>query len=223
MSKDDILYHSDSLPFLHKDCKEGSDIEESTKQYHKCTDVVLTDLLRGGDRHAFTEIYNRYWTIMYVHVYKMLRDEEEAKDIIQEIFSNLWLKASHIKSSHNVSGLLYTAARNRVFNLIEQSRVRGDYVQSIAAFTHQVDPNTVDRVDEKQLIAVIEYEIQNLPPKMRQIFEMSRKDDLSHQEIATKLNLSYQTVKKQVQNALKIIKPKIDELGVSIAILLLLR
>lgn len=223
MSKNDIVYHPKSLPFLHEGRKEDSAIEDLAKQYQKFTDVELTNLLREGDCQAFTEIYNRYWSVMYVHVYKMLRDEEEAKDVIQEIFSNLWLKASHIKSSQNVSGLLYTAARNRVFNLIEQNRVRNNYVQSIAAFVQQVDPNTVDQVDEKQLIAVIEQEILNLPPKMREVFELSRKDNLSHKEIATKLNLSYQTVKKQVQNALKIIKPRIDELGVSIAIMLLLR
>lgn len=182
--------------------------------------MELTDLLREGDRYAFTEIYNRYWNVMYAHVYKMLRDEEEAKDVIQEIFSNLWLKASHIKSSHNLAGLLYTMARNRVFNLIEQDRVRSDYVRSIAAFASQADSGAVEQVDEKQLMAVIEHEIQNLPLKMREIFELSRKDNLSHKEIANKLNLSYQTVKKQVQNALKIIKPKIDGLGISIAVLL---
>ena len=59
---------------------------------------------------------------------------------------------------------------------------------------------------------MIESEIQNLPPKMRRIFELSRQEELSHQEIAQKLDISYQTVKKQVQNALKIIKPKIDHL-----------
>jgi len=223
MSKNDVVYHPESLPYLHENRKEGRDLEELTKQYRGYTDVKLTNLLRAGDSQAFTEIYNRYWSVMYVHVYKMLRDEEETKDVIQDIFSNLWLKADQLKSSQNVGGLLYTAARNRVFNRIEQNRVRNDYVQSIAAYAQQVDPNTVDQVDEKQLQAVIEQEIQNLPPKMRQIFELSRKDNLSHKEIATKLDLSYQTVKKQVQNALKIIKPRIDELGVSIAIMLLLR
>ncbi len=53
--------------------------------YSKYSDNELTDLLKSGDRYAFTEIYNRYWGIMYAHVYKMLRDEEEAKDVIQEI------------------------------------------------------------------------------------------------------------------------------------------
>ena len=84
------------------------------------------------------------------------------------------------------------------------------------SFVNTVDPNTVDQIDEKQLQTIIELEIAKLPPKMRRIFELSRKDELSHQEIAQKLDFSYQTVKKQVQNALKIIRPKINHFGLII-------
>ena len=70
---------------------------------------------------------------------------------------------------------------------------------------------------------IIETEIAALPSRTREIFELSRKENLSHKEIAAQLGISEQTVKKQVQNALKVIKPKLNDLGVSIAFLLLLR
>lgn len=191
--------------------------------YSTYSDKELTDLLKSGDQSAFTEIYNRYWSIMYAHVYKMLRDREEAKDVLQEIFSKLWLKATEIRSNQNLAGLLYIAARNRVLNLIEQNRVRNDYVKSIASFISEIDPGAIDRVDEKKIAQIIEQEILNLPPKMREIFEMSRKENLSHKEIAEKLNISDQTVKKQVQNALKIIRPKISNLSVFVFVLVILK
>jgi len=192
-------------------------------RYSKYSDKELTDLLKSGDQPAFTEIYNRYWSVMYAHVYKMLRDREEAKDVIQEIFSKLWLKATEIRSNQNLAGFLYVAARNRVLNLMEQNRVRNDYVKSIASFVSEIDPSAIDHVDEKKIIQIIEQEILNLPPKMREIFEMSRKENLSHKEIAEKLNISDQTVKKQVQNALKIIRPKISNLSVFIFALIILK
>ncbi|HWW42400.1 RNA polymerase sigma-70 factor [Pedobacter sp.] len=192
-------------------------------RYSKYSDKELTDLLKSGDQSAFTEIYNRYWSVMYAHVYKMLRDREEAKDVIQEIFSKLWLKAAEIRSNQNLAGFLYVAARNRVLNLMEQNRVRNDYVKSIASFISEIDPSAIDHVDEKKLTQIIEQEILNLPPKMREIFEMSRKENLSHKEIAEKLNISDQTVKKQVQNALKIIRPKISNLSVFIFALIILK
>jgi RNA polymerase sigma-70 factor (family 1) len=191
--------------------------------YSKLPDTELTTLLKDGDQHAFTEIYNRYWKLIYAHVYKMLREEDDAKDVVQEVFGNLWLRAASIKSTANVSGLLYIAARNKVFDLIGKNKVRADYIGEIASFISDSTNAQVDTIDEKRILEILEREIQKLPPKMREIFELSRKDDLSHKEIATKLNISEQTVKKQVQNALKVIKPKLNDMGVSIAFLLLLR
>ncbi|RAJ37036.1 RNA polymerase sigma factor [Pedobacter cryoconitis] len=191
--------------------------------YGEYSDSELIELLKSGDRLAFTEIYNRYWSVLYAQVYKMLRDQDDAKDVIQEIFSKLWINAAAIKSNHNLGGLLYTAARNKVLNSIEKSKVRHDYAKSIAAFVSETDPDTIDKLDEKRLSKIIEHEIQSLPPKMREIFEMSRKENLSHKEIAEKLNLSDQTVKKQVQNALKIIRPRIEQIGFSLAILIIFR
>ena len=191
--------------------------------YHKLQDTELVTLLKDRDEEAFTEIYNRHWKLIYAHVYKMLRDEDEAKDIVQEVFGNLWIKAASIKSNLNISGLLYTAARNKVFDLIEKNRVRADYIGEIAAFLSDPVNTQLETIDEKRILEILEREIQKLPPKMREIFELSRKENLSHKEIAAKLNLSEQTVKKQVQNALKVIKPKLNDLGVSIAFLLLLR
>jgi len=185
----------------------------SASEYANCSDEQLLSFLQQRDQQAFTEIYNRYWGIVYVHIYKMLRDDEDAKDGVQEVFSKLWFKAEQIQSSQNLAGFLFRSARNLVFNLIEKDRVRQKYFQSMVSFVREVDPNTVDRVDEKELQALIESEIEKLPPKMRQIFELSRKDELSHKEIAQQVNVSYQTVKKQVQNALKIIKPKISHFG----------
>lgn len=191
--------------------------------YNQLPDAELTTLLQGGDQAAFTEIYSRHWKLIYAHVYKMLREEDDAKDIVQEVFGNLWSRAASIKNNTNISGLLYTAARNKVFDLIEKNKVRTDYVGEIASFLSDQRNYQVDTIDEKRIIEILEREIQKLPPKMREIFELSRKEHLSHKEIAAKLNISEQTVKKQVQNTLKVIKPKLNDLGISVAFLLLLR
>ena len=191
--------------------------------YSNLPDTTLTSLLQKGDQIAFTETYNRHWKLIYAHVYKMLRDEDESKDVVQEVFGNLWIKAATIKSNLNIAGLLYTAARNKVFDLIEKNKVRSDYIGEIASFVSDPSNEKIDAIDEKRILEILEREIQKLPPKMKEIFELSRKDDLSHKEIAAKLNISEQTVKKQVQNALKAIKPKLNDMGVSITILMLLR
>lgn len=190
--------------------------------YSKFNDQELTVLLKQGDRLAFTEVYNRYWAEMYYHAFRLLKDEENAKDVVQDIFSNLWLKSASLKAEAKLSGHLYIAVRNKVFNLIAQKKVRNDYLSSVAAFFSDT-VNDASLLDEKEILAAVEAEIQNLPPKMKEIFELSRKENLSHKEIAEKLNISDQTVKKQVQNALKILKPKIRAMEAGLFVLLFLR
>lgn len=190
--------------------------------YRDFRDEELTALLKKGDQLAFTEIYNRYWAEMYHHTFRMLKDEDSSKDVVQDVFSTLWLKSSTLNVNIKLSGHLYISARNKVLNLIAQDKVRNDYLSAIATFVTE-STNDASLFDEKQILEIVEAEIRNLPPKMREIFELSRKDNLSHKEIAKRLNLSDQTVKKQVQNALKIIKNKVPVVESGIFILFFLR
>ncbi|WP_432712067.1 RNA polymerase sigma factor [Pedobacter sp.] len=190
--------------------------------YKNFSDEELTALLKKGNELAFTEIYNRYWAEMYYHAHRILKDEDTSKDVIQDVFSNLWLKSPMLNVNIKLSGHLYIAVRNKVFNLVAHNKVRSDYLTSIAVFFTEYTPD-VNLYEERELLAHVEAEISNLPAKMRQIFELSRKDNLSHKEIAIKLNLSEQTVKKQVQNALKIMKPRLRLMKGGIFILLFFR
>ena len=187
------------------------------------TDSQLMISLMSGDQSAFTEVYIRYWAIMYAHVYRMLRDEEEAKDTVQEIFSNLWLKSANLTSDTNLAGFLYISARNRVFNLIEQKKIRNGHLVSIAKFMNEVSTSTLDQLNENDLAAAIEREVRLLPPRMREIFELSRNNSLSHKEVGEHLNLSPQTVKKQIQNALRILKPRLKDVITGLFILFFLK
>ena len=177
--------------------------------YKALSDAELTALLKQADERAFTEIYRRYAMIVYYRVNQMLRDTEASKDIAQEIFLTLWDKANNIQDNVNLAGYLYVAGRNRVLTLIEKGKVRNDYIASIAKFATEASMATLEEIDERAIAALIEKEIQNLPAKMREVFELSRNANLSHREIADKLNISDKTVKKQINNAIKILKPKL--------------
>lgn len=188
------------------------------------SDAQLTDLLKSGHEEAFTIIYDRYWRIMYAHVYKMLRNEDESKDVIQELFSQLWINAAQIPEQKNLAGYLYVSARNKVLNLIRKNKFHNNYLSSLAEFAEEMSNVTIERIDERDLQAAIEREIQQLPPRMRQVFEMSRKENLSHKEIAERLGTSDETVKKQINKSLKAIRSGLNETGTaSILVALLFR
>ncbi len=178
--------------------------------YQTLSDTELTDLLRESNHAAYTEIYKRYFHLLYVHAYKKLRDEEQAKDVIQDLFTNLWIRRDTNFIGTNLGGYLYTAVRNKIFDLFAHEKVKADYVLSLRDFiSFGRIANTDHLVREKELKAYIEKEIQALPPKMRRIFEMSRKEQLSHKEIAETLNTTENNVSKQIQNALKVLRTKL--------------
>jgi RNA polymerase sigma-70 factor (ECF subfamily) len=176
-------------------------------------------LLKSGEHTAFVEIYERYWTVLYLHARKILRNEAEAEDVVQEMFSSLWLKRESISLKSTLSSYLYSSVRYKIFNQIEHKKVISDYLKSLQQFIKEGELVTEELYREKELAELIEKEIQALPPKMRQIFELSRKQYLSYKEIAEQLEISEHTVKSQVSNALRILKLK---LGVSAGTILFL-
>jgi len=177
--------------------------------YQSIPDHELVGLLRVGDRLAYTEIYNRYKFILHTHAYKWMRDREEAMDIIHELFVTLWDKRESIQFSTSLSGYLYVSLRNKIFNRVSRQKLESQYITSLQSFIDRGDCITDHRVREKELSMLIEKEISALPVKMREVFELSRKSNLSHKEIAEQLGLSDQTVRKHIQHALKILREKL--------------
>ncbi|WP_228099007.1 RNA polymerase sigma factor [Pedobacter sp. MC2016-24] len=177
--------------------------------YESTSDTELVDLLRSGNRLAYTEIYNRYKIVLHTHAYKWMRDREEARDMIHELFTFLWDKRADIQFNSNLSGYLYVSLRNKIFNRVSRKKIESAYVSSLQSFIDEGNCVTDHLVRGRLLAKLIEKEIAALPPKMREVFELSRKYNLSHKEIAEQLGLSDQTVRKHIQHALKILRTRL--------------
>ncbi|MES2456371.1 MAG: RNA polymerase sigma-70 factor [Bacteroidota bacterium] len=189
------------------------------QDFSKHTDQELTALLKGGNHGAFTEIYERYWTVLYLHARKMLRNDQEAEDIVQELFTQLWKKSAEIDFNVKLSSYLYRAVRNRILDHVTHQKVVHDYQLSLVEFIGSGSSNPDELLVEKELAMIIEHEIQALPEKMREVFVMSRKQYLSYKEIGEQLGISEHTVRNQVSNALGILRTK---LGVSSVVIFML-
>lgn len=177
------------------------------------TDIELFALLKADDCDAFAEIYNRYKFILHNHAYKKTGNREEAKDLVQDLFSNLWTKRAIINLHSTLSGYLYTSLKNDILNLFAHQQVKGKYIVSMEAFSRTGTVLTDHLIRERQFSELIENEILALPAKMRKVFELSRKSHLNHKEIAAQLDISEKTVDRQISNALKILRTKLGLLG----------
>jgi RNA polymerase sigma-70 factor (ECF subfamily) len=179
-------------------------------KHRDLTDLELVAHLKKGDHVAYTEIFERYKVILYKHAYRLLGDEDESNDVIQDLFLTLWQKRTELNFKISLSSYLYSAVRNRIFDIITHQKVAAKYLASIKAFVEQGDYITDNHIRTKELSLIIEREIAALPPKMREIFELSRDERLSYKDIGQMLGISDGTVKQQVYNAVKILKLKIN-------------
>ncbi|WP_121196121.1 RNA polymerase sigma factor [Mucilaginibacter gracilis] len=181
---------------------------------HYTINITLA-LFREGEYAAYQVIYKRYWPLLFKHARRILQNDEEAKDAVQDIFTMLWLKGPTLFVNTTLSAFLYSSLRYKIFDVIDRNKIKGDYFNSLESFIDQGELTTDNIIREKELAASIEKEISFLPERMREVFELSRKSHLSYKEIAEKMNISDNTVKKQINNALKLLRFK---LGVSISI-----
>jgi len=177
--------------------------------YSSYTDQELIVLLKEKDEFAFTEIYRRHWHMLYLHAWKILNDQDEAKDLVQDFFFAFWEKSGMLDVKTNLKGYLYRGITNRVLNAVRKQKTNHDFIDLIAAEMDESDNTTMESIDQNQLMALIDAELAQLSPKSREIFEMSRKDFLSNKEIAEKLDMTEDAVKKQVQRAVKTLKIKL--------------
>ena len=176
------------------------------------SDSELLVLLRQDSKEAYTEIYDRFHGILYAFAYKKLNDREEARDLIHELFLSLWERRDLLEVKTGLQAYLFTAVRNKVLNLIKHKKVSFAYVESFQSYLDGSQTAVDELLQQKELIAFIEKEIQALPYKMRLVFELSRKDHYSRVEIAKELNLSEETVKSHMHHAIKILRVKLGSM-----------
>jgi RNA polymerase sigma-70 factor (ECF subfamily) len=177
--------------------------------YSGYSDYELASLIKEDDRAAFAEIYERYKGLLYIHAFNKLRNQQEADDIVHDLFAALWDKRDELELTGHLSGYLYTSVRNRIFKLIVKQSNAQAYLSSIATSINDGNCITDHLVRQNMLTEIIEKEIAALPAKMRQVFKLSRKANMSHKEIAEHLDISEETVKSHISHALKQLRVKL--------------
>ncbi|WP_164111839.1 MULTISPECIES: RNA polymerase sigma factor [Sphingobacterium] len=192
----------------------------NTNRYEKISDQELILLLKMKNEGAYTEIYVRHWHSLYLHAYKILENEEEAKDVIQELFITLWDKSDHLEIKTNLRAYLYVSARHRILNRIRKNKIGTAFIDTIAESLNDIDNSTIEAISERELMTIIDEEINLLPPRMKQVFEMSRKEMMSNKEIAARLGTSESTIKKQISNSIKQLRTNLDKYSLSLGIVL---
>jgi len=167
------------------------------------SDADLLASIKNDDASAFKILYDRYWESLYVQACKRV-NKDEAKDMVQEVMTTLWRRRKEVVTQQDGIGrYLHTAVKYRV---ISHYAYTADEIHNHDLFDVLESHALVQTVETKELGEVLEAAISRLPARMQQIFRLSREDDFSIAAIASQLNLSEQTIKNQLTEALKRIR-----------------
>jgi RNA polymerase sigma factor (sigma-70 family) len=171
---------------------------------HK-SDKELLLAMRSGDEYPFQCIFNRHWRPLYAYVYKLINDEDQAKDILQNAFLTVWDKRAVLIIENSVMPYLANVAKNEVMTLFRKNKVRLAGEDIIIKDLQRVN-HPEELMIAGELQSAIDSALIKMPSNMRQCFQLSRYEQRSIQSIAKELTLSEQTVKNNIAEARRRLK-----------------
>jgi RNA polymerase sigma-70 factor, ECF subfamily len=163
-------------------------------------DIEILIIAKTDKKKAFEIAFASYWECLFQHAYRKVQSEELAKDLTQETFIAFWNNLDMLAGQQKVLPYLYGVIRNKTLKLFETNSVRMRYAMNLAKSEPAAD-HSHSLLLSKELQGIITAEIDKMPPRMREIYQLKKDDCISIRDIAEKLSLSEQTVKNQLQNA----------------------
>ena len=171
---------------------------------------LLKMLTLEDDTLAFSELYNRYWDKLFGAAYKRLKCVEASEEIVQDLFTDIWLRRRQLNIRSELPVYFFSAIKYRVINHIHKQSVKSSFETAGALIYTQSDNSTEERVIANDLRSRIEKNVQLLPDKCRQVYQLSRNHYQTNKAIAEHLQISEKTVENQITKALKKLRTSLN-------------
>ncbi|RAV28425.1 RNA polymerase sigma factor [Sinomicrobium soli] len=169
------------------------------------TDKLLVLKLREGNEQAFRKLFDLYRQDVYAYSLSILKSPPHAEEIVQEVFLRVWLKREGLNPELSLKSYIFTITRNLTLNLLTKMANNKKLLEAI--FYKSQAGETMDREFSEQDYAWLESRaMEKLPPRCRLVFQMSRNQGKSYEEIAREMGISVNTVKYQMSKAMGIIR-----------------
>jgi RNA polymerase sigma-70 factor (family 1) len=173
------------------------------------TEKEIFIAIREGNERIFEEVFRKYYQSLCHYANNILKDSDEAEEIVQNLFFSLWEKRASLEINISLKSYLYRSVHNHCLNRIKHLKIREEYVQ----YSNNYYENSYESVNQavmgNELEAKIKAAIEKLPEQCRLVFKMSRFEELKYNEIAEQLGISVKTVENQIGKALKVLRAEL--------------
>lgn len=177
--------------------------------YPTTTDELLLRSIREDDILAYEELYKRHWQLLYNTAYKRLKNQEQCKDTIQDVFTDLWQRRKQLVIQ-NAGAYLHTAVRFQIFKLI----TRGQQVHNFMGLLDVIvlSPDHADNhINEKEIRELVLLWADTLPRKRRKVFLLHYNQSLTTKEIALELKITQKTAQNHLKISLNDLKTHLSK------------
>lgn len=178
--------------------------------------------LINNDESAFCELYALYKERLLFFAMKFIKSKEFAEDVFQDAFIAVWQNRRFLNPYMPFAPYIYTIVKNRILNLLAGIDKESELKKVIMSNSIDFDNSTEEIILGSELSKLLEKALSYLTPQQKKVFEMSRKDLMSHKEIAEELNISVYTVQQHISTSLRIIRSFLSKYSGHYADILLL-
>lgn len=192
-----------------------------SKKINDLSDKLLLEKYRNGDTTAYNVLFKRYYEALYGYALKNLKESCTAEELTMDVMMGLWKKRGEIAIEDDLKAYLYRSVKNAIYNhyrkkiltTVSLELVREDITLTSRAVDYELD--------NKELEQFYTQKLSQLSPQRRQVFQMSREENMTYPEIAKNMNLSVNTVENYMVAALRFFRKEIKEHADFIIIFLL--
>jgi len=172
---------------------------------------LLIKELRSRNTIAFDFVFNYYYSGLCAFAHKYIPEKEVVEDIVQDFFVTFWIESPRLEIKSSLKSYLFTSIHNRCLDWHKHQTVHQKYRKNVLLKNEESELRSEEMLVESELRLAIQKGLEQCAPRAREIFEMSRINGLSNQQIADQLGLSKRTVELQISNALKILRTSLRD------------
>lgn len=187
--------------------------------------LALLQQVANGNEKAFRLLYDRYRNQVFYVGFKFLKSEAAAEDVLQEVFSKIWINRKKLAKIIDFSKYLNTLTLNYIYNLLRRKAHEEAFLHEELVKINLNHEEAFSYIDLRELEDLLHKAVKQLSPQQKKVFELSRVQGLKHEEIAKELNISRETVKKHIMEALSNVRSFLAAKGdilINLLILILL-
>lgn len=151
----------------------------------------------AGDERAFRTLFNKYHQKLGTHIFRITKSHELAEEVVQDVFLKIWMGRESLHQIQSFQSYLYVMSKNHALNCLKKVAQERAVPTDFDEVVFNIE--TEEMSDDNERYILMDEAIDHLPPQQRQVYLLSRHERLQYSEIATRLNLSKETVKKYLQ------------------------